>query len=317
MQLSSQKMETLPFFPVSDFYKKRFGEKVFKIPVALAGRCPNMKDGSGLKTCIFCDEWGSFAFPQNQEKDLRDQIELHRQSIGERFNSKKFFVYFQAYTTSYTQLQRVKEAFKVALTFPDVVGIVIGTRPDCLSPALLDLFNETAQSTFMAVELGVQSFDDRQLDWMRRGHTSEQSLRAIERVKKNCPEVNLGIHLMFGWPGETEEDVVKAAQLCNDLEVDNVKLHNLHVLKNTDLEKVFLKGEFKPIELDPYCAMVATFLSHLSPEIAVHRLIAQASRWDELVAPLWTRNKMRSYQYVVDYLNNHKITQGCVYEGPR
>ncbi len=313
MQVSSQNIEQKPFYPVSQFYKEKFGEKVFKIPVALSGSCPNMKDGSGLKTCIFCDEWGSFAYPENQEKSLREQIELHKKRVGDRYNTKKFFVYFQAYTTSYTRLQRLREAFAVALQFEDVVGIVIGTRPDCLSPALLETFNATAEKTFMAVELGVQSFDNRQLEWMRRGHTAEQSIKAIKRIRKQCPKVNLGIHLMFGWPGETHDDLRKAAETCNQLKIDNVKLHNLHILKNTDLAKVFDQGDFKPVELEEYSVMVGEFLAHLSPDIAVHRLVATASRWDELVGPLWTRNKMQNYQFVVEYLRSQNITQGCRY----
>ncbi|MEM7645521.1 MAG: TIGR01212 family radical SAM protein [Pseudomonadota bacterium] len=314
MQGSSTDFSDKPYYAVSDFYKKKFGAKVFKIPVALSGKCPNMKDGSGLKTCIFCDEWGSFAYPENQERDLREQIELHRKRVAERYNSKHFFVYFQAYTTTYTQVQRVRAAFQTALEFEGVVGIVIGTRPDCLSPALLETFNDMSKKTFMAVELGVQSFDNKQLEWMRRGHTAEQSEKAILRIQKECPDVNLGIHLMFGWPGETLEDMRLTAKRCNELEVHNVKLHNLHVLKKTDLAKEFQSGHFKPIELEEYAEYVSEFLVHLSPEIAVHRLVATASRWDELVSPQWTRNKMQNYQYMVEHLQKKNLYQGQKYE---
>ncbi len=311
MEVARNNLDEKPFYPISQFYKEKFGEKVFKIPVAIAGRCPNMKDGSGLKTCIFCDEWGSFAYPENQEKSLRSQIELHRKRVKDRYNTNKFFVYFQAYTTTYTQVQRIREAFSIALEYEGVVGIVIGTRPDCLSPALLETFNEVAKKSFMAVELGVQSFDEKQLEWMRRGHTAEQSIKAVKRLRENCPDVNLGIHLMFGWPGETYDDIRETALLCNDLGLHNVKLHNLHVLKNTDLAKLFEAGEFKPFDLELYSDYVSHFLSYLSPEIAVHRLVATASRWDELVSPKWTRNKMQNYQYVVEYMRKRNITQGC------
>lgn len=314
MNQASSIAEKRLFYPVSDYYKEKFGEKVFKIPVAIAGRCPNLKDGTGNKTCIFCDEWGSFAYPENQEKTLRQQIELHRDRVAKRYNTKKFFVYFQAYTTTYTEVKKVKRAFEIALEYEGVVGIVIGTRPDCLSPALLDIFNEFSQKTFMAVELGVQSFDDKQLLWMRRGHTALQSKKAILRIKENCPEVNLGIHLMFGWPRETHDDIVDAARICNELRVDNVKLHNLHVLKNTVLEEVFQNGDFIPLDLETYAQCVSLYLSHLSPDISVHRLVATASRWDELVSPAWTRNKMQNYQFMVDYLKNNEIYQGKAYE---
>ena len=156
----------------------------------------------------------------------------------------------------------------------------------------------------------MQSFDDRQLEWMRRGHDSAQAIRGIHRLQKKCPKVNLGIHLMFGWPGETDEDIRGSALLSNELKVDNVKLHNLHVLKKTPLEELYNKGEFQPIELDAYCRWVGLFLQYLSPEIAVHRLVAIASRWEELVAPQWTRHKMTNFQYVLDYLKNNQIYQG-------
>lgn len=304
------------FYPVSQFYKDKFGEKVFKIPVAIAGRCPNLSAGTADKTCVFCDEWGSFAYPESQQLDLAAQIHAHRMKVRERYRNQKFFVYFQAYTTTYTQLKKVEEAFALALNEPDVVGLVLGTRPDCLSPALLDLLNKTAQNTFMALELGVQSFEDRQLFWMRRGHTSQQSLTALLRVRQNCPEINLGVHLIFGWPHETDDDIIRAAQLCNQSGVHNVKLHNLHVLKNTVLAEFYQKGEFQPIELDEYSRRVNLFLAHLSPEIAIHRLVATASRWDELIAPQWTRNKMQSYQAMIEGLRLSGLRQGQFYEAP-
>ena len=310
MDHASTSLDEKSFYPVSQFYKEKFGGKVFKIPVAIAGKCPNMKDGSGLKTCIFCDEWGSFAYPENQEKTLRQQIELHRDRVARRYNTNKFFVYFQAYTTTYTQVQKVRQAFEIALTYEGVVGIVIGTRPDCLSPALLETFNNISKRSFMAVELGVQSFDDKQLEWMRRGHTSKQSIDAVKRIKKECPQVNVGVHLMFGWPSESKKKIKKTALTCNELNVDNVKLHNLHVLKNTDLEKLYIQGSFTPLSLEGYASRVSIFLENLSPNISIHRLVATASRWDELVSPDWTRDKMRSFQYMLDYIKDNNIVQG-------
>ena len=299
-----------PFYPISEFYKARFGEKVFKIPVAFSGRCPNLKDLKKTKPCIFCDQWGSFAYPENRQKSLKNQIENHKRQVAVRYNSKKFFVYFQAYTTTYMQIKKIKEAFDTALNYEDVVGLIVGTRPDCLSPALLDIFNDVSKKSFMGLELGVQSFDDKQLRWMKRGHSTRQSVKAIRRIKNRCPRVNLGIHLIFGWPGETREDIIQAAMFCNQLKIDNVKLHNLHVLKGTTLAEIHRRGEFTPIDLKKYAGYVGTFLSYLSSKIAIHRLVATASRWDELISPLWTRNKMKNYQYMLDYLLKNRIYQG-------
>jgi radical SAM protein (TIGR01212 family) len=192
------------------------------------------------------------------------------------------------------------------------VGLVIGTRPDCLSQAVLDLWYEYSKKTYVAVEFGVQSFDDDQLVWMRRGHTASQALKAIEKTAA-LQTINVGIHLIFGWPTETDKQIVQTARLCNDLPIQNVKLHNLHVLKNTGLEEIYRRGEFIPIERDEYARRVALFLDHLNPRLAVHRLAAVASQWDELIAPTWTRDKMRSFQALLDYLNETGSYQGRLY----
>lgn len=304
----------LPYNPISDYYKKIFGHKVFKVPVSIAEDCPNRAGIKGMKTCIFCDEHGSFAYPQNQKEELKKQIELHQAKVAQRFNAKHFLVYFQAYTTTFKQFKVIQDAFEVALSYPQTVGIVVGTRPDCLSDSLLDLWKHVSEQVFMGIELGVQSFDNKQLDWMRRGHSAEVSIAAVHKLAKRCPQANLGIHLMFGWPGETLQDVQCAAEICNSLPINNVKLHNLHVLKNTPLEQMYGDGEFQPLEFEPYAEMVSHFLAHLRPDIYVHRLTAQSSNWSELVAPEWTRYKMASYQGVIDYMNTHEITQALHYK---
>jgi hypothetical protein len=160
----------------------------------------------------------------------------------------------------------------------------------------------------VAVELGVKSFFDDQLLFMKRGHTRAQSLEAILKIRENT-QVDLGIHLMFGLPGETDEQIIETAQICSDLPIQNVKLHNLHVLTNTPLEKLYHQGEFQPIERELYAHRVALFLDHLAPHIYVHRLAAFASRWDELVAPIWARDKMGTHQFIVDTMRNQQSYQ--------
>ncbi len=297
-----------PYFPISQVYRERFGSKVVKIPVSVAETCPNREGIRGMQTCIFCDVHGSFAYPESQSKDLHTQIVLHREKVSRRFNAHKFLVYFQAYTTTFTQLKRLKDGFETALSFPDVAGLVVGTRPDTLSDAVLRLWQETNDKTFVGVELGVQSFDDDQLIFMRRGHTASQSIKGIERVA--ALGLDTGLHLMFGWPTENEKQIIETARLCNSLPISNVKLHNLHVLKQTPLEEMYNKGKFSPIDLDLYADRVAIFLDHLSPRIAVHRLAALSSKWDELVAPEWTRHKMKSYQAIIDRINARGSWQG-------
>ena len=214
-------------------------------------------------------------------------------------------VYFQAYTNTFTKLSILRQNFETALSFPGVVGFVVGTRPDCLSEGVLKLWQEYHEKAFVAVELGVQSFFDDQLEFMRRGHSSADSLRAIEKISKNTT-VDLGIHLMFGQPGETDEDILMTAKIINDLPIKNVKLHNLHVLKDTPLENIYAAGKFIPIEREAYARRVQIFIENLRPDIYIHRLAAYSSRWEELIAPKWTSDKMGTHQFMIDYLNaNH------------
>lgn len=301
----------LPYHTISEHYKRIFGEKVYKIPVTVVDDCPNRMGLKGMKTCSFCDVWGSAAREESFQMDLKSQIEKYQIQIGKEYNSKKFLVYFQAYTNTFTKVSKLRENFDTALSYPFVNGFVLGTRPDCLSPAVLQLWQEYYQKSFVAVELGVQSFFDHHLEFMRRGHTAQDSLQAIQKIA-NSTAVDLGIHLIFGSPGETEEEIIKSALICNDLPITNVKLHNLHVLKNTELEKIHSAGQFNPIKRDEYTRKVQLFLSYLHPRIAVHRLAAFASRWEELIAPAWTSDKMGTHQFIIDHLRQTKTYQGCL-----
>lgn len=240
---------------------------------------------------------------------LRQQIEKYHQLIAKKYKARQFLIYFQAYTNTFTKLDALKLNFATALSYDFVKGVVVGTRPDCLSPSVMNLWQETHEKSFVAVELGVQSFFDDQLEFMRRGHTAKQSLEAIQKITQNT-SVDLGIHLMFGQPGETDAQVIETAKICNDLPITNVKLHNLHVLTKTPLEEIYHQGGFTPIEREPYANRVQLFLEHLSPRLYVQRLAAFASRWEELVAPRWTSDKMGTHQYMIDHLRNQQSYQG-------
>lgn len=305
----------LPFNPISAHYKKLFGRKVYKIPVAVVETCPNREGLKGMETCLFCDVWGSAARSEAFDLPLVTQIQKYKDHIQDKFKAEEFLVYFQAYTNTFTKLKTLRENFETALSFPGVRGFVVGTRPDCLSPAVLELWNEYSLKTFVAVELGVQSFFDDQLIFMKRGHDRSQSLKAIEQIAKKTT-VDLGIHLMFGWPSETDQQMIETAKICNDLPISNIKLHNVHVLKETGLEKLYRAGQFQPVEQEQYAERLQIFLEHLDPRFHIHRLAAHASRRAELIAPLWTGNKMGTHQFLIDWLNKNESYQGKLFTGP-
>lgn len=305
-----QNWQGLPYHPISQHYREVFGEKVYKIPVSVAESCPNRDGLNGMKTCNFCDAWGSAAYPDLQKISLQDQIIEARRRILTRVNCGKFLIYFQAYTTTFAKVAQLRSQIAIALDIPDVVGVVIGTRPDCISDALFELLNETAEKVYVAVEFGVQTFDEAQLIWMRRGHTAKKSVDAIYRMKEKCSEINLGIHMIFGLPNENHFDVERSARICNRLPIDNVKLHHLHVLKNTPLADEYRAGTFKPLSREEYSERVKIFLQYLDPRIAVHRLAALSAHPEELVAPDWTTKKMETYQFVLDWMNTRNAFQG-------
>lgn len=300
----------LPYHTISEHFKRVFGEKVYKIPVTVVDNCPNRMGLKGMKTCSFCDVWGSAAHEESFKMGLNEQILKYHQQLNAKHRADKYLVYFQAYTNTFTKVSALRNNFELALGHPFVAGFVIGTRPDCLSESVLQLWQEYTQKCFVAVELGVQSFYNPHLEFMRRGHSAEDSLLAIDKIA-NRTSVDLGIHLIFGSPGETIDQVRETALRCNDLPITNVKLHNLHVLKNTELEKWYNEGSFQPIEFAEYSKKVETFLSHLHPRIAVHRLAAYASRWEELIAPQWTSHKMGAHQAIINSMRTNKIYQGC------
>lgn len=306
--------ETLPadssrYRPISRHYRERFGCKVYKISVAVAQSCPNREGMRGMRVCAFCDPWGSAAYEENTSLALIEQIRKVRSRLRKRYKAEKFLVYFQAFTTTFQRISQLRTLFEEALRETDVVGIVVGTRPDCLPLGLVKLLAEFAERCYVSVELGVQSLDDGQLRFLSRGHDAACSLAAVNRLRA-YPRIDICAHLIFGLPGETTAQIENTAGTLSAAGVHGVKLHNLHVLRNTSLEARYRAGTFQPISLEAYSTRVCAFLEHLSPEIAVHRLNAVASRWDQVVAPDWVREKMRPTQFILDEMARRDLRQG-------
>lgn len=297
------------YYPLSQRYHHLFNKRVFKISVSVARTCPNREGIKGMKTCTFCDEWGAAAYHTDAGKTLEEQVALHRNAIRKRYNADKFLVYFQSYTNTFGRVKELGAKFRSVLQEDDVIGIALGTRPDCLPRTILRILEEISESHFVSVELGIQTLDDQQLRFLSRGHDSIRSIRAIQKLK-SLSKVEICCHLMFGLPGESDKQLQDTATLLSGLGIHGVKLHNLHVLKNTPLAEMYEKGLFDPVELEEYSRKVCVFLKHLSPRIAVHRLAAVAPRWDELIAPAWTKEKMRPMQFIENYMQTHDIWQG-------
>ncbi len=295
------------YYTINQFYRQRFGEKVYKISVSTAYTCPN-RDANGYG-CIFCDEWGSAGVHRTKDLPLEEQISQNREFLSRRYRVKKFLVYFQAFSNTYTRISELESQMALAMSQPQVDGIIVGTRPDCLPSEVMELFSRFSEESFVSVELGVQCFDDDKLAFLKRGHTAEQSIQAIHQLRK-LTNVHIGIHLIFGLPHETNDDIIRTARVINELPVDSVKLHNLHVLGNTPLEEEYRLGRFQPLDLETYADRVILFLEHLSPDIPIQRLAAYAPSKSNLVAPEWTGDRRGPLLHIQNQMAERNTCQG-------
>jgi len=304
------------YYPISQYFRRRFGERVAKISVSIAETCPNRSSANAIDPCIFCDEWGSAAYPLEKDRGLLEQIRFNKNLVSRRLKSQRFLVYFQSYTNTLDKVEILRQRFDTALAQDYVDGLVVGTRPDCLPRRIFPLLEEMSQRSYVMVELGAQSFFNDQLEFLKRGHSAETNIEAVFALARHT-HVDIGVHLIFGMPGETPARLIETARIINNLPISNVKLHNLHVLSNTELEQLYRRGEFVPDELDTYADKVILFLRHLSPAVAVQRLAAVASRWDELIAPKWTAGKMQPIEFIEDRMRQAGVVQGDLYAADR
>lgn len=302
----------LPYNPISQHYKKLFGQKVYKLPLSIVDDCPNRRGLNKMETCIFCDEWGSAANSDSFQKSIGQQIQDYKGYLHKNYKPKLFLAYFQSYTNSFMGVKKLQFFYEEVLKYEFIKGIIIGTRPDCLSPSLLRLWQDISKNHYVSVELGIQSFYQEHIDFLKRGHSAKKSIESIYKLAENS-KIDIGLHFIFGLPNESKQQIIEQAKLCSSLPVHNVKLHNLHILKNTGLEQMYQEGLFQPIELEEYSDKVIAFLEHLRPDLPVQRLAALAPRPEELIAPQWTRYKKRTRQNIINKFKMQATYQGRLY----
>ncbi len=270
----------------SDFLKERFGERVYRITIDGGFTCPNRDGKKGKVPCLYCDERGSGARHIDISLNLKNQYLKGREIVKEKLKINKFIPYFQSFTNTYADFETCVKRYEAVLNLPDAVGIAIGTRPDCVEDRLLDYLGELAKSKLVIIDLGVQSTTDRVLDIIKRGHSVKDTINFLKRAEK-YPELHIVAHLIFGLPTETREEMLNSHKLFLDYKLDGVKFHQLNILKNTGMEKLYNEGRLKPIELDFYVNLIADFLERIPFSVVVHRLSARADNHSTLIAPEW------------------------------
>ena len=293
---------------IGRYFKKKFGQKVYKIPISISGfTCPNIDGTKAKGGCSFCEN-DSFSpnlqekktkfklnpniehnpFLENQLKQLEMQFIATKKRLENKFKAKKFIVYFQSFTNTYAPLSTLKALYEKALSFDDVIGLSIGTRTDCVTDDILDYLYEKSKEKEIWIEYGIQSFFQTTLDKINRADNVENMRYWIKRTKDKG--LNVCGHLIYGLPDENQEMMLETFKQTIDLKVDSIKFHPLYVVKNTLLTNEFKKGRFNPISEELYIDTVVQSIINLPQNVSVQRVTAGIDD-DTLLSPLWCKNK--------------------------
>jgi uncharacterized protein len=273
------------YYKYSDYLKQRFNARVRKVSVDAGFSCPNIDGTLSTEGCIYCNNKAfSFHKYKCRTSSLKEQIQKGIEEAKKRFKAEKFIVYFQAHTNTYAPIGRLKDNYDVIREFNDIVSISIATRPDCVDKDILKLIASYTQDYEVWIEYGLQSIHDKTLESINRGHNYSDFLKAFNLTRKY--PIKVCAHVILGLPSETKAMMMKTADELTRIKVDAVKIHPLHVVKNTALEKLYNDGNYVPFTLDGYKDILEDFLKHLSRDIIVQRLSAYCPR-DILVAPEW------------------------------
>ena len=293
-----------------DYYlRRRFGAKVAKIPLDIGLTCPNIDGRCGVGGCIYCSGRGSGDFAESPLLPIEEQYRLTREKLSSKWSTERCIAYFQAHTNTYAPLEFLKSSFERALLLDGVVGINIATRADCLEREVCEYLADLAERTVLTVELGLQSSSDETAEIINRGHTYADFLDGYRRLREASDKIEICVHIIFGLPGESREDMMKTVRDVAALEPDQVKIHLLHVLKNTEMARIYERGEYTPLEKDEYVALVADAIELLPPDTVVARLTGDGMA-DDLLAPDWSRKKVAVINDIDKLLYSRSSWQG-------
>lgn len=300
-----------PYRTFNNYLKDYFGERVYRVPIDAGFTCPNRDGVRAFGGCTFCDDRGSGAPTIDTAVSVREQLDKGINRIRRRFKAKKFLAYFQAFSNTYAPEGALRKLYDVSFEFPDVVGICIGTRPDCVEDNILDLLAEYDEKTFIWLELGLQSAFDKTLDRINRGHSAQEFFDAVKRAKRR--NLKVATHLIFGLPGETDEEMLETVRQVAQCPIDGIKIHQLCIYKGTPMEFDYRLGNLPVLDEDRYVRLVADALELLPPDMVVMRLVAEGSE-DEIIAPQWAFEKERIMKKIDAELYSRGTRQGSRYQ---
>lgn len=295
-----------PYYSFNSFLRERFNrQKVRKIPINAGFSCPN-KDGKlSKKGCIFCDVYGAGAI-ENFDLSISKQIEIYI----ENHPGCKYIAYFQAHSNTYAPVAELRQKYEIIFNYKDIIGLFIGTRPDCIAAEAYHLLERLHKRTFLAIELGLQSVHQRSLAYLNRNHTYRQFLETFNKLKELG--INVIVHLIIGIPGESKEEILETVNEMNRLKPAGIKFHLFHILEGTPLREEYNKKKFKLLEMTEYIDLVILLLEKLDPGIVIHRLTGERER-QIFYAPDWALAKINVINAIKSKMKEQNTCQGRLF----
>lgn len=276
------------FYPFREYLKEHFPYKVHKIPLHAGFTCPNRDGRVAVGGCTYCINESFSPNVSGHSLPVREQIERGKEFQRKRYGAEKFIAYFQSFTNTYADVDTLKSCYEEALSDQDVVGLSIGTRPDCIPDDVLGLIEGYTKKYHVWIEYGLQSIHDKTLSRINRGHDSRIFLDAIHRTKNTC--INICVHVILGLPGETEDEMMETAAAVASLGIQGIKLHHLYVAKNTALAEEYFQGKVQTLDKDAYIKLAVSFLERIPSDVAVQRLVGD-TQGNFLLSPVWNASK--------------------------
>jgi radical SAM protein (TIGR01212 family) len=287
-RVSDWRAAGLRYYHYNFFLRHKFGARVQKVSIDAGFTCPNVDGTVAVGGCTFCDNRSFSPSRRAPRQGILGQIDDGIRRIKRRYKADRFLAYFQPATNTYAPVERLRPLFEEAISHPSIVGLAIGTRPDCVPNDVLEMLQQLASRTYLSLEYGLQTIHNRSLDWMNRGHHHDAFLDAVERSRGRGFEVCA--HVILGLPTESRGDMLATARELARLDVDAVKIHNLYAVKNTPLGEQVTRGEVRLMDRDEYITTLVDFLELLPPSVLIERISGEAPP-NYFIGPAWSLDK--------------------------
>lgn len=298
------------YYDLNTFLRKTFNCRVQKIALDAGLSCPNRDGIKGYGGCIYCNTYGSGTGAYRKGLSISKQITQAEIFLRKKYKAKKFIAYFQSFCNTYAPYEVLKSLYDEALSCEDIVGLSIGTRPDCVDERILDLIQSYTKEYQVWIEYGLQSIHNRTLKLINRGHSYEDFLKAVEMTANR--NILICVHIILGFPEETKEDMLETVKALSKLAIDGIKFHHLYVVKGTKLAKMYENGKYRPLEQEEFVDILVDSLELLPPDVVIQRLMGDP-RADELLSPAWSLRKTETLNLIQEALIKRDTWQGKNY----